>query len=457
MQPRSIVSSRAGARVIAFDVDFSSVSDPVEDATLATSLKRAGGSVVLPSFRQSAGSGSSEFVENAPIKILSDNAFLGSVNVTADSDGYVRTMLLGVETLGTPRPSLPTLLAENTAVIGQSFEIDYAIEPQSIPRHSLVDLIEGRVPPDELAGKRILIGATAIEMGDRYTVPRHGVIPGVVIHALAAETLLTGRIPESWSGLAPLLLMLLVIGVAVRVTGRIKPITILGVGTAALLALPLVTEAFLAISMPIAPALAAAGAAAVLGASAMFIETNRENSLTDADTGLPNLKALEAAVGKLPAANIVVAHIDRFAVIAAGLGPDATSKLILRVADRLKLATHHCQVYRTDEASMAWVEAPDDEASLGDRIDAISALMRAPIEAGRLVDVALSFGLAGEGRRGQAARGQRQPRGAQRLAEGQPLGEVQRGGQRGDQLAIVAARRARHGNGIGPTLERLSG
>jgi diguanylate cyclase len=376
-------------------VDFSSVSNPVEDARLAASLKRAGGSVVLPSFRQSAGSGSSESIENVPIKMFADNAFLGSVNIAADSDGYVRHMLLGVETLGTARPSLPTLLAESRAAIGQSFEIDYAIDPRSIPRHSIVDLIEGRVPAAELAGKRILIGATAIEMGDRYTVPRHGVIPGVVIHALAAETLLTGQIPESWSGFAPLLLMLLFIGLAVRVHGRTKPVAIFGMGTIAILTLPLVTEAFLAVSMPIAPALMAAGAAAVLGASAMFIETNRENSLTDPDTGLPNLKALEAAISKRPAANIVVAHIDRFAVIAAGLGPEATSKLILRVADRLKLATNHSQVYRTDEASLAWVEAPDDEVSLGDRVDAISALMRAPIEAGRLVDVVLSFGLAG--------------------------------------------------------------
>lgn len=387
--------SQAGARIIVFDVDFSSASDPVEDAKLAAALKRAGGSVVLPSFRQSAGSGSSQFAENAPIKMFADHAFLGSVNVAADNDGYVRHMLLGVETLGTPRPALPTLLAESTATIGRSFEIDYSIDPRSIPRHSLVDLIDGRVPAAELAGKRILIGATAIEMGDRYTVPRHGVIPGVVIHALAAETLLMGRTPTSWSGLAPLLLMLLVIGVAVRTDGRTKPAVVLGVGVAALLILPLLTEAFLATSMPIAPALAAAGVAALLGGYAMFIETSRENSLTDQDTGLPNLKALEAAINQRPAANIVVAHIDRFAVIAAGLGPDATSKLILRVADRLKLVAKHCEIYRTDEASLAWAEAPDEEVSLGDRIEAISALMRAPIEAGRLVDVALSFGLAG--------------------------------------------------------------
>jgi CHASE2 domain-containing sensor protein len=54
---------RAGARVIAFDVDFSSPSDPAQDARFAAALKGAGGSVVLPTFRQHAGSGSSDFSE----------------------------------------------------------------------------------------------------------------------------------------------------------------------------------------------------------------------------------------------------------------------------------------------------------------------------------------------------------------------------------------------------------
>jgi predicted signal transduction protein with EAL and GGDEF domain len=131
----------------------------------------------------------------------------------------------------------------------------------------------------------------------------------------------------------------------------------------------------------------------------MFMERNRETSLIDEDTGLPNLKALEARLSALAATNIVIARIDRFAVIASGLGPDAVGKLILRVADRLKLANGQRTIYRTDEASLAWVEDIADEASLGDRIDAVNALMRAPVEAERLVDVALSFGLAsGEGK-----------------------------------------------------------
>ena len=58
---------------------------------------------------------------------------------------------------------------------------------------SFVDVMKGRVPPADVKGKRVLIGATAIELGDRYAVPRYGVVPGVVVQALAAESLLQDR------------------------------------------------------------------------------------------------------------------------------------------------------------------------------------------------------------------------------------------------------------------------
>ena len=45
----------AGVAQIAFDVDFSARSDPRQDGALAAALARAGGSVVLPTFRQTSG------------------------------------------------------------------------------------------------------------------------------------------------------------------------------------------------------------------------------------------------------------------------------------------------------------------------------------------------------------------------------------------------------------------
>jgi EAL domain-containing protein (putative c-di-GMP-specific phosphodiesterase class I)/CHASE2 domain-containing sensor protein len=398
--PRSIHAAvidrlhQAGVRSIAFDVDFSARSEPAEDAAMAAALARAGRSVILPTLRQPAGAGSSDEIETVPIKPLADNAFLAAVNVRPDRDGYIRTMPLGVETMGTPRPSLASMLAEKAAEIGRHFEIDYSIDPASIPRHSVVDLVQGKIPPAALAGKRIIIGATAVELGDRYPVPRYGVIYGVVIQALGAETLMQGPVPQRMSAVWPLLLALIAVLLVAFPGDRRLRIGGFGVLGAGVLLLPLVGEASWATTFPIAPALAALAAATAIGGGLIVTERVQQRAMVDPATGLPNLPALCAATADCPSANIVVGRIDRFAAIASGLGPSATANLLLRVSDRLRFANHQATIYRTDDATLAWIEEGADEESLAERIEAITALMRSPVDCGRLIDVALTFGLA---------------------------------------------------------------
>jgi EAL domain-containing protein (putative c-di-GMP-specific phosphodiesterase class I) len=321
--------------------------------------------------------------------------FLAAVNVLPDRDGYVRRMPLGIETKGVPRPALASMLAEKTAEIGRDYRIDFSIDPATIPRHSMADLVSGRIPPERLAGKRIVIGATAVEIWDRYAVPRHGVIPGVVIQALSAETLIQGPVPSDRSGFWALLLALLAILLAARQgdrTLRAAGFVAAGLG---ILALPLIGEAVFAASFPVAPALAAMAAAAAIGCALLVTERSQQQAMRDPASGLPNLAALCAAAGSRPGVNIVVGRIDRFAAIASGLGPAATINLVLRVADRLRFTGGDLQVYRTDDASFAWIEEVYDEASLEGRIEALAAVMRAPVDCGRLIDVSLTFGFAG--------------------------------------------------------------
>ena len=385
---------RAGARSIAFDVDFSAVSIAAEDAKLAAALDRANHSVILPTFSQLQGAGRSDSIDKVPAKIFYQKAFLAGVNVRPDSDGYVREMPLGVVTLGTPRPSLATLVAERNAEIGRSFAVDYAIKPETIPRVSLIDLIEGKVPAAEIAGKRFVIGMTAVENGDRYAVPRHGVIPGVVIQALGAETLLTGPIPQRMSGGATFAFTLLILALAVPLKSRGARVALILAGTFAILALPLATEQLMALSMPIAPALLVMSAAMLLGAAAFFGQRYVDKALRDEATGLPNLAALKLAAERSEGGEIVVARVDRFDALASALGAAATTALVQRVADRLKFSLSDRPIYLIDAASFGWMEGPGEAESLEGRIEAIAALMRSPVECGRLVDVALHFGLA---------------------------------------------------------------
>ena len=77
----------AGASDIAFDIDFSSPSNPASDQAFADALQRAGGSVVLASFKQlvaSSGQGTTLHV-NRPLPQFSKHAWSAIVNVVAET------------------------------------------------------------------------------------------------------------------------------------------------------------------------------------------------------------------------------------------------------------------------------------------------------------------------------------------------------------------------------------
>ena len=57
---------------------------------------------------------------------------------------------------------------------------------------SAVDVLDGRVPPDKIAGKLVLIGTSAIGLNDIKTTPVSPAMPGVEIHAQVLESALTG-------------------------------------------------------------------------------------------------------------------------------------------------------------------------------------------------------------------------------------------------------------------------
>jgi diguanylate cyclase len=377
---------RSGAALIAFDVDFSSRSQTAEDEAMAAALRRAGGSVVLSSFRRSG------VADALPIPAFASQAFLATANVFTEADGELRQMPFGVEVGGVPRPSLASMVAERPGAAGELFSLDRSIDPTSIPRHSMADIVAGRVPVAALAGKRILIGATAIEVGDRYTVARHGLLPGVVIQALAAETLLEGNPPRPAGGGWALALALVVAAAGLKMRNGRALAPVLAAGGAAILLLPAAAGRLLGLDLPVAPALAALIAAAAAGGAGLAASRRREAGLVDPDTGLPNLCALERDCRGAPAATIAFARIDDFAGLLSALGARGAAELVRAVAGRLALGASAGRIYRIDEAGLAWLEPCD--AGLADRFEGLDAVMRAPFAAGRKVEVRAQFGAA---------------------------------------------------------------
>ena len=183
-----------GAADIAFDVDFSSPSTSVEDAAFAAALRRASGSVILPAFQQTTHDERGTISASArfPLPAFAEQSWIASVNVVADRDGRIRGVPLADPIGGQDVPVLAGMLAGNT-FSEPNLKIDFGIDPATLDRVSVADLLDGKVAPERVRGRKVIIGASAVELRDFVLVPVHGFITGAMFHALAAETLLQHR------------------------------------------------------------------------------------------------------------------------------------------------------------------------------------------------------------------------------------------------------------------------
>ena len=210
-------SFAAGATELAFDIDFSSSSSPEEDAAFEKALKMAEGPVTLAVFQQftSSNKDNAALATNQPIEQLQANAWMATVNVLADPDGVIRqfpyAQIIEDETVS----SLAGVFGEKMSVQTDTFLVDFGIDPETIPTFSVIDLLEGKLPPDALKGRKVLIGAGAAELRDTLAVPVYGMLPGPKLQILAADNILQGRdlsfTPPQWQYYLSLLVFLAIL------------------------------------------------------------------------------------------------------------------------------------------------------------------------------------------------------------------------------------------------------
>jgi CHASE2 domain-containing sensor protein len=186
----------AGARAIALDIDFSAERNPDEDHRLARAIGQSG-RVVLTTYRQFQevpGVGELE-IASVPAPIFAGRAArIGAALVDIDSDGLVRRAFRSRSVAGERRQSFSE--ATLTVALGELVEtqqpdpypIDYRRARPPIPTISIIDVLEGRFDRVDIAGRIVLIGATAAEFQDLWPTPAGPNRPGVWIHAMALRT-----------------------------------------------------------------------------------------------------------------------------------------------------------------------------------------------------------------------------------------------------------------------------
>jgi adenylate cyclase len=206
---------RAGARVIAYDVQFVGTSTPREDNALIAAVKRARPMVLA-----------THDVNGPPLRIPAGvrdagriGAVLGSVGVPTDSDGELRRMFYApVDILAfdvvTANMALGHRVSERN-FRGDYAWVDFAGPPRTIPTYSFYDVLVGRVPARAFAGKVVIVGYTdpSLPNGDVFNTPvSDNLMSGPEVHANTLDTILGGfplRPASGWLG------VLLLIGSAV--------------------------------------------------------------------------------------------------------------------------------------------------------------------------------------------------------------------------------------------------
>jgi diguanylate cyclase (GGDEF)-like protein len=228
-----------GAYDVAFDVDFSSRSNEEADKEFAAALERAGGFTYLAALQQIGFSpnGEPQLITNFPLPIFREHSEIALVNVEPKFDGLIWDFAKYGRVGDDIVPSLPTIFAPKEETSKDNFYfIDYSIDMDSIDRIPAIDLLNGEIEPARIENKKVLIGASAIELGDFLEVPSYGRIPGPIVQILAAETRLLNReLTEGEPLLQWLMFMLLCL-----ILARLKQPSVIGLGAGLIFSILLV-------------------------------------------------------------------------------------------------------------------------------------------------------------------------------------------------------------------------
>jgi len=374
----------AGAKRILFDITFVGATDAADDAAFARSLKQSG-RVILPTRTMSGPDGWAKS-ESTSLPALADSAQgLGTISWRYNFQQAVTEIPYAAKADGKVVPSFSALLSGRTGPLGATFVPDYSLDLKSIPTVSAASILDNSIDPKLLAGKDVVIGWTAEELGDQFFVPGTGRMGGAYVHIVGAETLKGAR-PVNL-GWIPLFLLALGASLAAltRRDGRAQ-VAILGTAALACFIGPALPEAY-HINFDITTGLFVL----MIVSSALGWRRYRVRGLVNPISNLPNLSALRVdRDGKKQA--LIGARILNYEEIVATLPPNSERQLIEQIVSRLSVGSTNRRLYQGDGGIFAWFE--DSRAPFGNHLDALYSLFRNPARvSGLSMDLSVAFGV----------------------------------------------------------------
>ena len=225
----------AGAKAIAYDVQFTEPTTPRQDNALIRAVARAG-NVVLAT---------NEVKGNGHTNVFGGDNVLHAIGATAgfslvrpDADGVLRRFPYEIQGLkGFAVASAEMATAKTIGRDGFDSEggwIDYAGPPQTIPTYTFAEVLRGNVEARQLEDKVIVIGASAPTLHDVWhTSVGSELMPGAEVQANAIASVLDG-LPLRSSPTVLDVFLIVLLGVVAPLTGfYLRPLVAFGVALAA--------------------------------------------------------------------------------------------------------------------------------------------------------------------------------------------------------------------------------
>ncbi|MDL2356713.1 MAG: adenylate/guanylate cyclase domain-containing protein [Pseudomonadota bacterium] len=139
---------------------------------------------------------------------LARAAHAGNIGVIPDADGTLRRIPMHTVFEGRTYPTLALALlnccgAAPAAASAALMRVPFARRLDTFAGAPAAEVLDGSVPPALVAGKLVLVGSSALSVGDRVPSPLGAATAGLLVHAAALSALLdrqAGLAPAPWPG-----------------------------------------------------------------------------------------------------------------------------------------------------------------------------------------------------------------------------------------------------------------
>lgn len=291
-------------------------------------------------------------------------------------------------TMPTTQGSVPSLAASLAGIKGQDdgmFRADFAIDPETIPAVSYIDVLDGRISPRQIAGRKFVVGWTT-STTEVKQIPLGTFMPPVYFHVLAAQTLKNGP-PIDLGWLPPFLMVAVLIFTGVGRGRSFKPVRLIGYAVV-LVGFPFLLDYF-HVEYTVMPSVVMAIYATF---RARTLDKMKDISEINATSGLPSLQALRGAEG--PSTGLLVAlKIRNYAGIIRSFMQPIEPDLAHEIQRRIRLSEPDVTVYHEGDM-FVWVSNLGDIVEVFENLEGLHRIVQNGIVIeGTEVDVGFNCGV----------------------------------------------------------------